>query len=40
MQATLRPVVLVRTEVPVLAVDLSVFRKRRTRYTRSTGTRS
>jgi hypothetical protein len=27
MEATLRPVVLVRTEVPVLAVDLSVFRK-------------
>jgi len=27
MEATLRPVVLVRMEVPVLAVDLSVFRK-------------
>ena len=27
MEAALRPVVLVRTEVPVLAVDLSVFRK-------------
>ena len=27
MEATLRPVILVRTEVPVLAVDLSVFRK-------------
>ena len=28
MQATLRPIVLLRTEVPVLAVDLAVFRKR------------
>ena len=27
MEAALRPVVLIRTEAPVLAVDLSVFRK-------------
>ena len=35
MEQTLRPVVLVRMEVPVLAVDLSVFRKQWHKFTRS-----